>query len=216
MCSTFNFWFAPYQPLSNPALFSLHQQRLSWTGKVKCNQNIDCSVFNDVNLACNPRSVLLTNGLFQGFTLLPEWCVYELNVERKCLPTRHRSWPLSNVKKKNLTLKRWLNEMHNVPLSAQCEANILSLSSQTHWQPAAWIFSPPSQACGALSLSCSTIHECELSKNKKKQKKKAIFCTWHQVDTATECIQKKLKVCCASQYCSEHYGWWSYVFGRVG
>lgn len=58
------------------------------------------------------------------------------------------------------------------------------------------------QAC-LVQLSMNVTR---LFKKKKKEEKKAIFCTWHQVDTATECIKIKLEVCCAFQYCDKHCG----------
>lgn len=86
MCSNFKFFVWPLSA-SLIQLIPLHLQWLRQTGLVTCKQNMDLIVFNHVNLACNPRSVLITGGLFQGFTLLPKWCVYGIQAERKCLPT---------------------------------------------------------------------------------------------------------------------------------
>lgn len=107
---------------------------------------------------------------------------------------------------------RWLNEMRNVPLSVRSEAKVLSLSPQTHWQQAARIltlcFHHHHRHVG--HQACVVQQSLNVNWKNKKKKKEAIFCTWHKVDTATECIKikLKLKVCCAFQYCTEHYGWW--------
>ena len=134
---------------------------------------------SDLKLACVPRSVLLTDLSYSEAS--------------------HSSQIDTSVLIIHLSRISLEQDFDHVPLSA--------VSSQTNRQLAAWIFFPPlcvfpppphhrHRLVGhrARLVQQSMNVNCLKKQTKKKQQtkqKKAIFCTWHQVDTATECFKCK-------------------------
>lgn len=144
MCSNLNIlWLSLIQ-------ISLHLQRLGQTGTLICHQNTDCSV-------CHGDVFWdqLTYNLFQGFTLLPEWCVCVLNV------CQHANWN---------GLKRCVMSLYQHSLRPK-----LFLFPHRHnasWQHESFTVYSHHHHRHVGHQACLTIHECESSLKKTKQKGK--------------------------------------------
>lgn len=159
---------ASFPPIQLSFLFIL--QRARWTG-ILIRQDIDFtsdrSVHNgDVKLACNPRSVLLTDDLFQGFTLLPEWCVCVLNVEmfenvRQHFKIHDLKYRRSDVNKRTSFKKmaKWDGRCLWIsPVWGQSSLTFLAETLTAGSRNLYSVFSPPSQARGAPSQQSMNVN----------------------------------------------------------